>query len=106
MAGFDHGPVTPAEPPDARTDARNSRVGLALFAVYLLLYGGFVGVNAFAPGLMARPVVAGVNLAVVWGLGLILAAFLIALIYAWLCRNPAAAAPAFPVAGDQPEARR
>jgi uncharacterized membrane protein (DUF485 family) len=32
-------------------------------------------------------VFAGVNLAVLYGLGLIAAAFVLALVYAWLCRS-------------------
>jgi hypothetical protein len=35
----------------------------------------------------ARPL-AGINLAVVYGMGLIVAAFLLALVYGWLCRLP------------------
>ena len=36
--------------------ARHARLGLWLFGVYLLLYGGFVVANCFAPGWMAaRP---------------------------------------------------
>jgi uncharacterized membrane protein (DUF485 family) len=71
-----------ADPPPPR----NVRYGLALFAVYLLLYGGFVVCNAFAPALMERQVAAGLNLAVVYGLGLIVLALALALIYGWLCR--------------------
>ena len=36
-------------PPDdhhPQTVTRNARIGLALFAVYLVMYGGFVGLNA------------------------------------------------------------
>ena len=29
--------------------SRNARIGLKLFCVYLLLYGGFVGINSFSP---------------------------------------------------------
>jgi uncharacterized membrane protein (DUF485 family) len=64
----------------------NSRVGLILFGVYLLLYGGFVFLNAFAPESMEVIPVAGVNLAIVFGFGLILAAFVLALVYGFLCK--------------------
>jgi uncharacterized membrane protein (DUF485 family) len=66
--------------------ARNSRYGLALFSVYLLLYGGFVLLNAFAPAQMERTPISGVNLAILYGFGLIAAALVLALIYGWLCR--------------------
>jgi uncharacterized membrane protein (DUF485 family) len=93
MADFDHKPAAP-EIVNAAEAARNSRYGLVLFAVYTLFYGAFMGLNAFAPQVMEIIVFAGVNLAVVYGLGLIAAAFLLALVYAWLCRgrDPGAAA--------------
>jgi uncharacterized membrane protein (DUF485 family) len=70
---------------------QRTRQGLSLFAIYLLLYGGFMALNAFRPALM-ETTVGGVNLAVLYGFGLIIAAFVLALVYAWLCR-PASAAP-------------
>lgn len=68
--------------------ARNARIGLVLFGVYLLLYGGFVLLNAFAPETMdATPIIDGVNLAILCGIGLIIAAFVLALLYGFLCRS-------------------
>lgn len=66
---------------------RNARLGLVLFLIYLVLYGGFTLLAAFAPGVMERTPAAGVNLAVWYGFGLIAAALVLALIYGWLCRN-------------------
>jgi uncharacterized membrane protein (DUF485 family) len=63
---------------------RNTRFGLVLFGVYLVMYVGFMGLAAFAPGLMARPVLAGINLAVCYGMALIFSAFILAMIYAVL----------------------
>ncbi|MEW4530721.1 DUF485 domain-containing protein [Maioricimonas sp. JC845] len=63
-----------------------ARTGLILFAVYLLFYGGFVGINAFAPQLMAITPVAGINLAILYGFALILVALILALLYGFLCR--------------------
>ena len=65
---------------------RNARIGLKLFAVYLVLYTAFVLLNAFRPDVMERTA-AGVNLAVLSGFGLIAGAFVIALAYGWLCRG-------------------
>lgn len=65
---------------------RNSRIGLKLFAVYLLLYGGFVLLNTFWPATMDATPFAGINVAILYGIGLIIAAFVLALIYGWLCR--------------------
>jgi len=66
--------------------SRNARIGLSLFAVYLAIYGGFVGLNAFAPEIMESTPLLGVNLAVLYGFGLIVAAFALALLYGALCR--------------------
>jgi uncharacterized membrane protein (DUF485 family) len=68
---------------------RNSRIGLALFAVYLVFYGGFVLLAAFSPQTMEATPLAGVNLAIWYGFGLIAAAILLALIYGWTCRASA-----------------
>ena len=71
------------------TVSRNARVGLWLFFVYLLLYAGFMALNAFFPQKMADAPFGGVNLAVLYGLLLIVAAFLLALVYVFLVRNRA-----------------
>ena len=63
----------------------NARLGVQLFVVYLLLYGGFVMINAFAPTMMEMTPVAGINLAILYGFGLIIAALVMALIYGALC---------------------
>jgi uncharacterized membrane protein (DUF485 family) len=65
---------------------RNSRLGLALFAVYLLFYGGFVLLAAFSPDSLAVLPFRGVNLAIWYGFGLIVLALVLALIYGWVCR--------------------
>ena len=65
----------------------NARLGIVLFIVYLLIYAGFVALSAFAPSVMAKPVVGGVNLAVVYGFGLIVGAFVLAIVYMAMCRR-------------------
>lgn len=85
-------PYESARPHDdhhAPTVARNARIGLWLFALYLLLYGGFMALNAFYPQRMAKPAFAGVNLAVTYGFALIVGAFLLALLYMFLVRGRA-----------------
>ncbi len=71
---------------DPETVSRNARNGLRLFAVYVVMYVGFMLLNAFAHERMQQPVLAGVNLAIVYGMGLIMAALLLALVYMWLCK--------------------
>jgi uncharacterized membrane protein (DUF485 family) len=68
---------------------RTSRIGLSLFAVYSLLYGGFVLLAAFSPETMEATPLAGVNLAIWYGFGLILAAIVLALVYGWACGSNA-----------------
>jgi uncharacterized membrane protein (DUF485 family) len=68
---------------------RNSRIGLALFGVYLVFYGAFVLIAAFSPQTMEATPLAGVNLAVWYGFGLIAGALVLALIYGWTCRTQA-----------------
>jgi uncharacterized membrane protein (DUF485 family) len=94
MPILDHGPAAQSPPQSPETSARNARYGLVLFAVYLALYSGFVAINAFAPHVMERTI-AGVNLAIWFGFGLIAAAFVLALVYGWLCRDaaPSSSAP-------------
>ena len=89
MAALHHGDDGPREEEHPETIARNTRYGLILFAVYLTLYGAFVAASAFAPAVMEQTL-AGVNLAVLSGFGLIGVAFLLALVYGWLCRSEAA----------------
>ncbi len=67
--------------------SRNARYGMILFIPYLLVYTGFVVLTAFDQKLMAKPLLSGVNLAVVYGFGLIILAFLLALVYMYLCRS-------------------
>ena len=65
----------------------NSRLGMTLFALYLMFYLGFVLISAFAADWMEVTVLGGLNLAIVYGFGLILLALLLALIYGWGCRS-------------------
>ncbi len=64
---------------------RNARLGLRFFVVYAGLYLAFVLRNAFAPQTMERISFAGVNLAVTSGMGLIVFAFVLSLIYGVMC---------------------
>ena len=68
--------------------SRNARYGLILFLIYLVLYVGFVLMNAFAPQWMDVVVFQGINLAIVFGVFLIVAAFVLAALYGFLCRVP------------------
>jgi uncharacterized membrane protein (DUF485 family) len=73
--------LTPAE-------HKNSRLGIWLFVIYVILYAGFMGLAAFDREMMGRPTpLGGVNVAIVYGMGLIGGALLLALLYTWLCQR-------------------
>ena len=61
------------------------RLGVLMFACYTLVYLVFVLLNLAVPGAMERRVLAGVNLATVYGIALILLAVILALVYNSLC---------------------
>ncbi|MBS0263189.1 MAG: DUF485 domain-containing protein [Planctomycetes bacterium] len=92
MSHFDHAPAE-QEPYDEADARRRARLGLILFAVYFVLYAGFMLLNVFAPQEMERTPLAGINLAILYGFGLIVAALLLAFVYAWLCRKPTGGQP-------------
>ncbi|WP_246112956.1 DUF485 domain-containing protein [Allorhodopirellula solitaria] len=71
-----------------------SPLGLTLFVIYTLLYLGFVLLNAFATETMDMVVVAGLNLAIVYGFGLIIAAIVMAFIYGFALRGDTGSHPA------------
>ena len=66
--------------------SRNARYGLWLFLVYVVFYAGFIAISAFKFDAL-RANVGGVNLAIAYGMGLILLAFLLALLYMAMTRN-------------------
>jgi uncharacterized membrane protein (DUF485 family) len=60
-------------------------LGIKLFWLYCVIYMGFVGVAVFAPEAMKMPVLAGTNLAIIYGMALILFAIILGLIYNYFC---------------------
>lgn len=89
MAHFDARPETPDEGDTPVLAARRARYGIILFSIYLVLYVGFMLLNVLSPGVMESLPFAGLNLAILYGFVLIGAALLLALVYAWLCRESA-----------------
>lgn len=70
----------------------NKRIGLILFAVYVLFYAVFMMVSAFFPNIMSLPVLAGLNFSIVYGFSLIFLAFLLAMLYMKLSKKSNAGA--------------
>lgn len=59
----------------------NARLGIWLCLAYILLYSGFILLNAFFPETMAATTPGGINGAIWYGLGLIAAAVLTSFVY-------------------------
>jgi uncharacterized membrane protein (DUF485 family) len=62
-----------------------TRIGAWMFLLYALVYVGFVAINVVDPQSMGNPAFFGLNITVTYGLGLIVFALLLALIYNRLC---------------------
>ena len=65
--------------------AYKMRVGVRMFLLYAIVYVGFVIINVMNPVIMEAQVIFGLNLAVVYGYGLIIFALILALLYNSLC---------------------
>ena len=61
------------------------RIGVYMVILYALVYFGFIVINIINPLLMERIIFSGLNLAVVYGIGLIIFALILALIYHSMC---------------------
>lgn len=61
------------------------RIGLYMILLYALVYFIFIVINITNPLLMERIIFSGLNLAVVYGIGLIVFALILAFIYNSMC---------------------
>jgi uncharacterized membrane protein (DUF485 family) len=68
-------------------ELKRVRIGVRMTVLYSLVYAGFVGLSVFQPTWMGANAVFGLNLAVAYGLGLIIIAIVFALVYNRLCRT-------------------
>ena len=78
-----HEPAAQSGPDHAQ--GYKSRLGVWMFLVYALIYAGFVAINVISPLSMEKIIFLGLNLAVVYGIGLIVIALILALIYNRAC---------------------
>jgi uncharacterized membrane protein (DUF485 family) len=62
------------------------RIALWLFACYLLVYVGFVALSAFAPAAMSATPLVGLPVSLLYGLFLIVLAFVLAALYVRVAR--------------------
>lgn len=79
-----HEPARPSGPDPA--SGYKTRLGVVMFIIYCLVYAGFVLTSVVAEGRAMQVIVfAGLNLAVVYGFGLIVLALVMALFYNYYC---------------------
>lgn len=78
-----HEPAAPVG--EDRAEGYKTRLGVRLFWVYAVVYAGFTLINVVKPTLMEKTVFLGLNLAVVYGFGLIIVALVLALLYNRAC---------------------
>lgn len=81
-----HEPAAQSQEKD-HASAAKARLGLWLFGAYTIVYAGFVLINTLAAEKMALPGLFGTNLAITYGMGLIILAVVMGLIYNWLCNR-------------------
>ncbi len=79
-----HGPAVKLGKDNA--SAYKTRLGVYMFIAYTIVYAGFVVINAAKPSLM-QIIIMGQTLAVIYGLGLLALALVMAVIYNQLCNN-------------------
>ena len=78
-----HGPST--QWGEDKASEYKSKLGVYLFIFYTLVYAGFIVINVVSPKSMGVIVFAGLNLACVYGFGLIFLAIIMGLIYNYMC---------------------
>lgn len=69
---------------DKASDKKAS-LGLKMFFIYLIIYGGFTYISITDPELMGKPFLLGLNLAVVYGFSLIIFAVMLGWVYHLMC---------------------
>ena len=82
---MEHGPAVKLGKDNAI--GKKSKMGIIMFIFYFAIYAGFVGINTLKPKLMGKIIFMGLNLAVLYGFGLIIFAIVLGLIYNKLCSD-------------------
>jgi uncharacterized membrane protein (DUF485 family) len=78
-----HGPAT--QWGEDKASDYKARLGVYLFIFYCIVYAGFIIINVMSPKTMGVIVAAGLNLACVYGFGLIFLAIIMGIIYNNMC---------------------
>lgn len=77
-----HGPSTEWGKDNAKKI--KTKLGVKMFIFYAIVYTGFILINVLSPKLMSTDI-GGLNLAIVYGFGLIALALILAFIYNYYC---------------------
>lgn len=64
---------------------KKTKLGIILFWVYCLVYAGFVVIGTISPKTLGLQLFGGLNMAIVYGMGLIILAAVMGLIYNFFC---------------------
>lgn len=75
-----HQPAS-APPEQDHASESKSRLGLKLFFFYAMVYFGFVFISISRPALLGKKIFLGLNLAIIYGFGLILLAIIMGFLY-------------------------
>lgn len=78
-----HEPAAESGPDHAQE--YKSKLGVRMFFVYAVIYVAFVAINIISPLTMEKTILMGLNLAVVYGFGLIITAVIMAMFYNRAC---------------------
>ena len=79
---MDHGPSV--EWKEDKSTKKKATIGVIMFFIYMIVYVGFVVINITNPKLMKTDI-GSLNLAIVYGFGLIVVAIIQAVIYNYIC---------------------
>ncbi len=80
---MDHGPAVELGVDNAQE--KKAKLGVILFVLYSIVYAVFVSITVFNYEAMGKIVFANLNLAVVFGFGLIIFAILLGIVYNFVC---------------------
>jgi uncharacterized membrane protein (DUF485 family) len=78
-----HEPAAQAE--IENSSKKKATLGVWFFFIYLVFYAGFVVIGVLNYELLATEVLAGLNLALIYGIGLIVFAVLLGILYNYFC---------------------
>ncbi len=78
-----HGPAV--ELGKDKSVQKKTRLGVVMFFIYMVVYIGFVLIGTMFPKIMGAKFIGGQNLAFLYGMGLIVLAAIMGLLYNFLC---------------------